>query len=110
MELITSGEKAVTTIDNRLEAASSQPINLAKDSSNAGPITSETKRSKRSGGTAWTPSVARQILMQTVRECQLAGLPVKLYNSKRGSVVCEVLAHQIQGDDLVPTDVPTKPT
>lgn len=57
----------------------------------------------RNAGRDWTPTQAREILQQTTIECQRAGLPCRVYQTTRGSVVVELADHQIIDGRIVPS-------
>lgn len=52
----------------------------------------------------WTLAQARDILSQSAIDAHAAGLDVKVYQTTRGSVVIEIMAHRIVDGALVPAE------
>ena len=104
----TSGAKGATKTGSRSAAAGSRASSMAQATTPDAQPTSETANvpaaAKKRASQSWTPGEARQILSQSAINAHAAGLDVRVYQTTRGSVVIEVMAHRIVDGALVPAE------
>lgn len=105
----TLGVKVATEIGSPRTEESSMPKPLATGTLNGLLPTGETVKStepeRKPRGQSWTQQQAREILAQTILECQRSGLSISvLYAEKRNSIVVELKGHKIVNGSIVESD------
>ena len=108
MASTTSGVRGATKTASQRAAASSPAKRMAQATKNAAQPTSATASVPATAGKraipSWTQASAREILSQSVINARETGLDVKVYQSTRGTVVIEIMAHRIVDGWIVPAE------
>lgn len=98
-----SGAKVRTIAANPHQAASSAQNSMAPATPTGGPPTTAAPVAISGGAIPrWTPSMAREILSQSVIAARAAGIDIRVYESTRGSVVVELMGHRIIDGLILP--------
>ena len=106
MASTTSGGKGATKTGSRSAAAALPANSMAQATTNDAQPTSETvpATAGKRAIPSWTQASAREILSQSVINAREAGLDVRVYESTRGTVVIEIMAHRIVDGWIVPAE------
>lgn len=104
MASTTSGARGRTRTGSRPAAGGSAAKSMARDTTSGAQPTSATvpAATEKRASQRKTPSMAREILSQSVIDAAEAGLNVRVYETTRGSVAIELMAHRVVDGVIVP--------